>query len=127
MIIISEVSRYQHQSPFPYLILKFFTFHLQYSGIKYHPATLLNYEVWDVGYGILDKSSDIRYNVKLHSLQSNIGGSDIELSLISLITEIGLTLILTGIEYHIFLTACEPHMCHILMIHLLGPLIFLVK
>jgi hypothetical protein len=33
--------------------------------------------------------SDIRYNVGLHSLQSDIGSSDIKLSLISLITDIG--------------------------------------
>jgi hypothetical protein len=35
-----------------------------------------------------------------------------------------LTLILTGYEY-IFLTDCEPDMCHTLMLHLPGPLIFM--
>jgi hypothetical protein len=44
----------------------------------------------DVGYRI-KVYSDIRYNVVLRSLQSDIGSSDIKLSPISLITDIGLS------------------------------------
>jgi hypothetical protein len=44
----------------------------------------------DIGYRI-KVYSDIRYNVGLRSLQSDIGSSDIKLSLISLITDIGVS------------------------------------
>ncbi len=44
----------------------------------------------DIGYWI-KAHSDFRYNVGLCSLQSDIGSSDIQLSPISLITEIGLS------------------------------------
>jgi hypothetical protein len=48
--------------------------------------------VWisDIGYRI-KVYSDIRNNVGLRSLQSDIGNSDIKLSLISLITDIGVS------------------------------------
>jgi hypothetical protein len=44
----------------------------------------------DIGYRRKDYS-DIRYNVGLCALQSDIGRSDIRLSPISLITDIGLS------------------------------------
>jgi hypothetical protein len=44
----------------------------------------------DIGYRI-KVYSNIRYNVGLRSLQSDIGSSDIQLSLILLITDIGLS------------------------------------
>jgi hypothetical protein len=44
----------------------------------------------DIGYRRKDYS-DIRYNVGLCALQSDIGRSDIKLSPISLITDIGLS------------------------------------
>jgi hypothetical protein len=44
----------------------------------------------DIGYRT-KVYSDIRYNVGLCDLQSDIGRSDIRLSLISLITDIGLS------------------------------------
>jgi hypothetical protein len=53
-------------------------------------ATVLIYEFLDVGYRI-KVYSDIRYNVGLRSLQYNIGSSDIKLSPISLITDIGVS------------------------------------
>ncbi len=53
-------------------------------------ATVLIYEFLDVGYRI-KVYSDIRYNVGLRSLPSDIGSSDIKLSPISLITDIGVS------------------------------------
>jgi hypothetical protein len=53
-------------------------------------ATVLIYEFLDVGYRI-KVYSDIRYNVGLRSLQSDIRSSDIKLSPISLITDIGVS------------------------------------
>jgi hypothetical protein len=53
-------------------------------------ATVLIYEFLDVGYRI-KVYSDIRYNVGLRSLQSDIGSSDIKLSPILLITDIGVS------------------------------------
>ncbi len=54
-------------------------------------ATVLIYEgLADIGYWI-KVYSDIRYNVGLRSLQSDIGSSDIKLSPISLITDIGVS------------------------------------
>ncbi len=53
-------------------------------------ATVLIYEFLDVGYRII-VYSDIRYNVGLRSVQSDIGSSDIKLSPISLITDIGVS------------------------------------
>jgi hypothetical protein len=53
-------------------------------------ATVLIYEFLDVGYRI-KVYSDIRYNVGLRSLQSDFGSSDIKLSPISLITDIGVS------------------------------------
>jgi hypothetical protein len=53
-------------------------------------ATVLIYEFLDVGYRI-KVYSDIRYNVGLRSLQSDIGSSDIKISPISLITDIGVS------------------------------------
>ncbi len=44
----------------------------------------------DIGYGT-KVYSDIRFNVGLYALQSDIGCSDIRLSPISLITDIGLS------------------------------------
>jgi hypothetical protein len=97
--LIPEMFRYRHQSPFRYPILKFFYLSLKleltyaswfHSRAPYNSATMLNYEVWDVEYRI-KLYSDICYNVGFRSLQSNIGGSDIRLSPISLITEIGLS------------------------------------
>jgi hypothetical protein len=55
-----------------------------------YSATVLIYEFLDVGYRI-KVYSDIRYNVGLRSLQSDIGSSDIKLSPISLITDIGVS------------------------------------
>jgi hypothetical protein len=48
------------------------------------------YKVLDVGYRI-KVYSDIRYNVGFRSPQSDIGSSDIKLSPISLITDIGVS------------------------------------
>jgi hypothetical protein len=56
----------------------------------YHSATVLIYEQWDVGYRI-KVHTDIRYNVGLRSLQSDIRGFDIRLSPITLIMNIGLS------------------------------------
>jgi hypothetical protein len=53
-------------------------------------ATMLIRKLMDVGYRI-KVYSDIRYNVGLRSLQSDIGSSDIKLSPISLTTDIGLS------------------------------------
>jgi hypothetical protein len=53
-------------------------------------ATVLIYEFLDFGYRI-KVYSDIRYNVGLRSLQSDIGSSYIKLSPISLITDIGVS------------------------------------
>jgi hypothetical protein len=53
-------------------------------------ATVLIYEFLDAGYRI-KIYSDIRYNVRLCSLQSDIGSSDIKLSPISLIMDIGVS------------------------------------
>jgi hypothetical protein len=44
--------------------------------------------MWDIGYRI-KVYPDIRYNIGLRSLQSDIGGYEIRLSSISLITDIG--------------------------------------
>jgi hypothetical protein len=58
----------------------------------YFSATVPIYEFLDVGYWISDKSLfRYRYNVGLCSLQSDIRSSDIKLSPISLITEIGVS------------------------------------
>ncbi len=48
----------------------------------------MNFWMLDIGYRI---KSDIRYNVGLCSLQSDIKSSDIKLSPISLITDIGVS------------------------------------
>jgi hypothetical protein len=50
----------------------------------------MNFWMSDIGYRI-KVYSDIRYNAGLSSLQSDIGSSDIKLSPISLITDIGLS------------------------------------
>jgi hypothetical protein len=50
----------------------------------------MNFWMSDIGYWI-KVYSDIRYNVGLRSLQSDIGSSDIKLSPISLITDIGVS------------------------------------
>jgi hypothetical protein len=52
----------------------------------------------DIGYGI-KVYSEIRHNVILRSLQSNIGSSDIKLSPISLITDIGVSAHLCQYSY----------------------------
>jgi hypothetical protein len=63
-------------------------------GITYTNALPLshcaNLKTLDVEYRI-KFYSDIRYNVGLRSLQSDIGSSDIKLSPISLITDIGVS------------------------------------
>ncbi len=50
----------------------------------------MNFWMSDIGYWI-KVYSDIRYNVRFRSLQSDIGISDIKLSPISLITDIGVS------------------------------------
>jgi hypothetical protein len=50
----------------------------------------MNFWMSYIGYRI-KVYSDIRYNVGLRSLQSDIGSSDIKLSPISLITDIGVS------------------------------------
>ena len=50
----------------------------------------MNFWMSDIGYRI-KVYSDIRYNVGLRSLQSDIASSDIKLSPISLITDIGVS------------------------------------
>jgi hypothetical protein len=62
------------------------------TSIWYLTTTLRGYTNVKVGYWIWDKVySDIRYNVGLRALQSDIGRSNIRLSPISLITDIGLS------------------------------------
>jgi hypothetical protein len=88
VIPISEGFRYRHLSP------KNIWSHQQ----DLNPRQLfsqplcwfMNFWMSDIGYRI-KVCSDIRYNVGLRSLQSNIGSSDIKLSPISLITDIGVS------------------------------------
>jgi hypothetical protein len=92
VIPISEGFRYRHLSPFRYPISKKYLF----TSAGFEPkilvfsATVLIYEFLDVGYRI-KVYSDIQYNVGLCSLQSDTGSSDIKLSPISLITDIGVS------------------------------------
>jgi hypothetical protein len=58
--------------------------------LPYFSAIMLIYEIMDVG-DRLTVYSNIRYNFGLLSLQSDIGRSDIKLSPISLITDIGVS------------------------------------
>ncbi len=83
IIPISEQFRYRHLVPFL-------------------SATVLVYidvRMSDIGYRI-KVYSNIRYNVVLRSLQSDIGSSDNKLSLISLIMDI-------GVSAHLWLTTSK--------------------
>jgi hypothetical protein len=92
VIPISEGFQYQHLSPFRYPKSKKYLSHQQDSNPRHlfsQPLCwFMNFWMSDIGYQI-KVYSDIRYNVGLCSLQSNIGSSDIKLSPILLITDIG--------------------------------------
>jgi hypothetical protein len=60
----------------------------------------MNFWMSDIGYRI-KVYSDFRYNVGLRSLQSDIGSSDIKLSPISLITDIGVSAHLWKLQYNL--------------------------
>jgi hypothetical protein len=94
VIPISEGFRYRHLSPFRYPISKKYLSHQQDSNprhlISQPLCWFMNFWMSDIGYQI-KVYSDIRYNVGLRSLQSNIASSDIKLSPISLITDIGVS------------------------------------
>jgi hypothetical protein len=94
VIPISEGFRYRHLSPFRYPICKKYLSHQQDSNPRHlfsQPLCwFMNFWMSDIGYQI-KVYSDIRYNVGLCSLQSDIGSSDIKLSPISLITDIGVS------------------------------------
>jgi hypothetical protein len=101
VIPISEEFRYRHLSPFRYPISK----KIVITSAGFESNTLLltgelltseplfwSIKFWmsDIGYRI-KVYSDIRYNVRLRSLQYDFGSSEIKLSPISLITDIGLS------------------------------------
>ncbi len=94
VIPISEGFWYRHLSPFRYPISKRYLSHQQDSNLRHlfsQPLCwFMNFWMSDIGYQI-KVYSDIRYNVGLHSLQSDIGSSDIKLSPISLIKDIGVS------------------------------------
>ncbi len=94
VILISEGFRYRHLSPFLYPISKKYLLHQQDLNPRHlfsQPLCwFMNCWISDRGYWI-KVYSDIRYNVGLRSLQSDIGSSDIKLSPISLITDIGVS------------------------------------
>jgi hypothetical protein len=97
VIPISEEFQYQHLSPFRYPknITQIHWIWTQdpclHRRALYFSATMLIYEwMWNIGYRI-KVYSDIRYDVGLRSFQSDIGSSDIRLSPISLITNIGVS------------------------------------
>jgi hypothetical protein len=89
VILISEGFRYRHLSPFRYPISKKYLSHQQDSNSRHlfsQPlCCFINFWMSDIGYRI-KVYSNIRYNVWLRSLQS-----DIKLSPISLITDIGVS------------------------------------
>ncbi len=60
--------------------------------VHYHSATVILYETWDVEYLILEKTL-FRYPIQCRTplSQSDIVGSDIRLSPILLITDIGIS------------------------------------
>jgi hypothetical protein len=86
--------RYRHLSPFRYLISKKYLSHQQDLNSRHlfsQPVCwFMNFWMSDIRYQI-KVYFDIRYNVGLHSLQSKIRSSDIKLSPISLITDIGVS------------------------------------
>ncbi len=94
VIPISEGFRYRHLSPFRYPISDIQKIFITSAGFEpktlVFSATVVIYEFLDVGYWI-KVYSDIRYNVGLCSLQPDIGSSDIKLSQIPLITDIGVS------------------------------------
>ncbi len=94
VIPISEGFRYRHLSPFRYPVSKKYLSHQQHLNPRHlfsQPLCwFMNFWMSDIGYRI-KVYSDIRYNVGLCSLQSDIGSSDIKLSPISLITDIGVS------------------------------------
>jgi hypothetical protein len=92
VIPISEGFWYRHLSPFRYPISKKYLSHQQDSNPRHlfsQPLCwFMNFWMSYIGYRI-KVYSDIRYNVGLCSLQSDIASSDIKLSPIMLITDIG--------------------------------------
>jgi hypothetical protein len=93
VIPISEGFRYRHLSSFRYPISKKYLSHQQDLNPRHFSQPLcwfMNFWMSDIGYRI-KVCSDIRYNVGLRSLQFEIGSSDIKLSPISLIMDIGVS------------------------------------
>ncbi len=90
----TEGFRYRYLSPFRYLISKKYLSHQQDSNHRHlfsQPLCwFMNFWMSDIGYRI-QVYSDIWYTVGLRSLQHDIGSSDIKLSPISLITDIGVS------------------------------------
>jgi hypothetical protein len=113
VIPISEGFLYRHLSPFRYPISKKKIITPAGFELKtlVFSATVLIYEFLAVGYRI-KVYSDIRYNVGFRSLQSDIGSSDIKLSPISLITDIGVSAHLCLLEAYFPAVTWSASMWH---------------